>query len=55
MYYCGKTSDGEEIVVNRGLRERRTQLTMLKHRRDGFRNFSGETKKREGKFFRKRK
>lgn len=26
MYYTGKTPDGEPIVVNRGLRERRTQL-----------------------------
>lgn len=44
MYYTGKTPDGEPIVVNRGLRERRTQLTMLKHRRDGYRNYEGERK-----------
>ncbi len=42
MYYSGKTPDGEVIEVNRGLRERRTQLAMLKHRRDGCRNFAGE-------------
>lgn len=35
MYYSGKTASGEVIEVNRGLKERRTQLTMLKHRRDG--------------------
>ena len=35
MYYSGKTASGETIEVNRGLKERRTQLTMLKHRRDG--------------------
>ena len=34
MYCSGKTADGEEIQVNRGLRERRTQLSMLKRRRD---------------------
>ena len=34
MYCSGKTASGEAIEVNRGLRERRTQLTMLKHRRD---------------------
>ena len=47
MYYSGKTADGEVIEVNRGLRERRTQLEMLKHRRDGYRNYSGESKNRE--------
>ena len=35
MYCSGKTASGEVIEVNRGLKERRTQLTMLKHRRDG--------------------
>ena len=30
MYYCGETSDGTPIEVNRGLAERRTQLKMLK-------------------------
>ena len=34
MYCSGKTASGEVIEVNRGLKERRTQRTMLKHRRD---------------------
>lgn len=35
MYYAGITSEGEEIKVNRGLGERRTQLKMLKRKREG--------------------
>ncbi len=35
MYYCGCASDGTPIEVNRGLRERRTQLKMLKRNRSG--------------------
>ena len=35
MYYSGRNPyTGEEIVVNRGLRERRTQIRMLKKKRD---------------------
>ena len=33
MYYCGKTPDGKSISVNRGLRERRPQISMLKKKR----------------------
>jgi uncharacterized radical SAM protein YgiQ len=35
MYYCGKTPDGEEIKVNRGLAERRPQMDVLKKQRRG--------------------
>lgn len=35
MYYCGKTPDGEEIQVNRGLAERRPQMNVLKKQRRG--------------------
>lgn len=49
MYYCGMTSDGKAIEVNRGLAERRTQLHMLKRNRSGTDSFShqrtGEKKK----------
>lgn len=33
MYYAGKTPEGRNIKVNRGLRERRNQIKMLKKRR----------------------
>jgi uncharacterized radical SAM protein YgiQ len=33
MYYCGKTADGEILEVNRGLKERRPQMKMLKKAR----------------------
>ena len=33
MYYTGKAPDGSEITVNRGLKERRTQINMLKKQR----------------------
>jgi len=33
MYYTGKTPDGEVIHVNRGLKERRPQITVLKKKR----------------------
>ncbi len=33
MYYCGTDQDGKPIEVNRGLKERRTQLKMLKRDR----------------------
>lgn len=35
MYYCGKTPEGEEIKVNRGLAERRPQMDILKKQRRG--------------------
>lgn len=35
MYCCGTDPEGNPIEVNRGLKERRTQLKMLKRRRDG--------------------
>ena len=35
MYYCGKTPNGEEIKVNRGLAERRPQMNVLKKQRRG--------------------
>ena len=55
MYCSGKTASGEEIEVNRGLKERRTQLTMLKHRRDGKPNhFSGGRKHPSGPRFHKK-
>ena len=33
MYYCGKTADGKTLEVNRGLKERRPQMKMLKKTR----------------------
>ena len=33
MYYCGKTADGKILQVNRGLKERRPQMKMLKKAR----------------------
>jgi uncharacterized radical SAM protein YgiQ len=33
MYYCGCDQDGKPLAVNRGLKERRTQLKMLKRDR----------------------
>ncbi len=36
MYYTGKTPEGEEIQVNRGLKERRSQIDTLKRKRSGF-------------------
>lgn len=33
MYYCGKSPDGKEIQVNRGLAERRPQMQTLKRKR----------------------
>jgi radical SAM superfamily enzyme YgiQ (UPF0313 family) len=33
MYYCGKNTDGREIHVNRGLKERRPQIKVLKKKR----------------------
>lgn len=33
MYYCGKTADGKDLKVNRGLKERRPQMKMLKKER----------------------
>jgi uncharacterized radical SAM protein YgiQ len=33
MYYCGKTPDGQDIQVNRGLKERRGQINVLKKQR----------------------
>jgi uncharacterized radical SAM protein YgiQ len=33
MYYCEKTPEGEPLVVNRGLKARRSQITMLKRKR----------------------
>ena len=35
MYYCGKTPEGEDIQVNRGLAERRAQMDVLKKQRRG--------------------
>ena len=35
MYYCGKTPEGEDIQVNRGLAERRPQMNVLKKQRRG--------------------
>jgi len=35
MYYCGKTPEGEDIQVNRGLAERRPQMDVLKKQRRG--------------------
>ncbi|OGV54555.1 MAG: YgiQ family radical SAM protein [Lentisphaerae bacterium GWF2_52_8] len=43
LYYCGKTPDGTTIHVNRGLKERRPQIDVLKKKR-GFRR---EEKSRE--------
>lgn len=37
MYYTGKTVDGTPIEVNRGLKERRPQIDVLKRKRSGFR------------------
>jgi radical SAM superfamily enzyme YgiQ (UPF0313 family) len=33
IYYTGKTPDGRTITVNRGLKERRPQLNVLKKKR----------------------
>ena len=33
MYYTGKAPDGTPIAVNRGLKERRVQIAMLKRKR----------------------
>jgi len=33
MYYCGKSPDGRPIHINRGLKERRPQMDILKKRR----------------------
>jgi hypothetical protein len=33
MYCCGKTLDGKTLQVNRGLKERRPQMEMLKKTR----------------------
>jgi uncharacterized radical SAM protein YgiQ len=35
MYYCGKDSNGNQIEVKRGLKERRPQLNVLKRKRGG--------------------
>ena len=35
MYYTGKAPDGTPIPVNRGLAERRPQISVLKKRRSG--------------------
>ena len=35
MYYCGKTPEGDNIQVNRGLAERRPQMNVLKKQRRG--------------------
>jgi hypothetical protein len=40
MYYTGKDSSGNPIKVNRGLRERRGQIDMLKKVRRGSRRKS---------------
>ena len=46
MYYSGKDFNGNEIAVNRGLRERRTQMKMLKKkRRRGKKSFSPDQRK----------
>ncbi len=37
MYYTGKAPDGTEITVNRGLKERRGQIEVLKKKRPGSR------------------
>ena len=49
MYCAGKTASGEPIQVNRGLRERRTQLSMLKRRRDGFQPSGGKPDNSRGR------
>ena len=33
MYFCGKSPDGKTLKVNRGLKERRPQIKMLKRER----------------------
>ncbi len=60
MYYCGETSDGTPIEVNRGLAERRTQLKMLKrdrtirpkgvHGGPSFREMRGENNRKKKNF-----
>ena len=48
MYCSGKTAEGEVIQVNRGLKERRTQLSMLKRRRDRGRDNASDASFRKG-------
>lgn len=50
MYYSGKTPEGEVIPVNRGLAERRPQISALK--RDRSRRGTRPAGDRSGKFFR---
>lgn len=45
MYYTGKDSDGNPIPVNRGLKERRTQIGMLKRKHP---RFASSNSRREG-------
>ena len=48
MYYSGLNPyTGEEIVVNRGLRERRTQIKMLKKKRGS--RYQNQNFSRKGK------
>jgi len=42
MYYCGKTPQGEDIQVNRGLAERRPQMNVLKKQRRGGKASTGK-------------
>lgn len=46
MYYCGKDIHGNEIQVRRGLKERRTQMDMLKKKRGGGKFTKRDFKKR---------
>lgn len=50
MYYTGTDAEGNPIEVNRGLKERRTQLKMLKRRRDGEKRFHDETTEKHGPY-----
>ncbi|MFZ2657085.1 MAG: YgiQ family radical SAM protein [Victivallales bacterium] len=43
MYYCGKSPDGKPLAVNRGLKERRPQMKMLKKKRQQCDNLQKST------------
>ena len=50
MYYTGLAPDGTPIEVNRGLAERRTQINMLKKKRQGARPRQVEGKMQSSNF-----
>jgi uncharacterized radical SAM protein YgiQ len=57
MYYCGKNTDGREIHVNRGLKERRPQIKVLKKKRKfkSYKDFPRKPSSNRGDFKKKRR